>query len=472
MTKWRLLSLPVLVVALALGGASTAGSTTGGAEIDPELTAALAGATDVEVVVTFAHDGAPKATDVAALRDVGITQGFTFQALPMAGVVATADQVDALAQRPEVLSLYLNDELEYDLDESTELIGVDRLRADAKVTRKNGGTAVDGTGATVLVNDTGVDGTHLDHLFPDHLVQNVEAAANPRAWSDLLPVAYVEDVPNTDATGGHGTHVTGIVGGTGARSDRKYEGVAPGADLIGYGSGAGLFLLDVLGGFDYALANQQRYGIDAVTNSWGDTGDRCTPVNPEDPVTFATYLTYKAGMVVVFSAGNSGPSECTITGNYKKAPWVISVAAGDKARNLASFSSRGTAGGGGTFMIDGRTWTWEDRPTLTAPGVLIVSTRTASPIGVIGTDDDLTQIEDPAHLPYYTTLSGTSMAAPHVAGTVALMLDANPTLNPLQVKDIVQKTATSMPSYATWEVGTGYVDAYAAVTRAFTTKGK
>ncbi len=177
-------------------------------------------------------------------------------------------------------------------------------------------------------------------------------------------------------------------------------------------------------------------------------------------------------MVVVFSAGNSGPSECTITGNYKKAPWVIAVAAGDKERNLARFSSRGTAGGGGTFTIDGQTWTWEDRPTVTAPGVLIVSTRTASPIGVIGTDDDLTQIEDPAHLPYYTTLSGTSMAAPHVAGTVALMLDANPTLTPLQVKDIVQKTATSMPSYATWEVGAGYVDAYAAVTRAFTTKGK
>src|SRR5688500_14903970 len=110
MTKPRLLALPVLAVALLLGGASTAGSTTGGAEVDPELTAALTAAADAEVVVTFAHDGPPSAADVAALRDVGIAGGFTFQAHPMAGVVATADQVDALAARPEVLSLYLNDQ--------------------------------------------------------------------------------------------------------------------------------------------------------------------------------------------------------------------------------------------------------------------------------------------------------------------------------------------------------------------------
>ncbi|MBD0328929.1 MAG: S8 family serine peptidase [Thermoleophilia bacterium] len=469
MTKRRFLAPLVLVVALALGGASTAGSSVAGAEVDPALTAALESATDVEAVVTFAHEGAPTAADVALLRHVGITQGFTFRALPIAGVVATAEQVEALATRPEVLSLYLNSELQYDLHESTALIGVDRLRADGKLTRKNGGSPVDGTGATVLVNDSGVDGTHHDHRYPDHLVQNVEAAANPRAWSSLLPVVYVEDVPNTDATGGHGTHVAGIVGATGARSAGKYEGVAPGADLIGYGSGAGLLLLDVLGGFDYAIANRDRYGIDVITNSWGSTGDRCTPVDPEDPVTYATYLTYKAGIAVVFSAGNSGPNPCTITGNYKKAPWVISVAAGDKQRNLAGFSSRGSAGGGGSFTIDGQTWTWEDRPTLTAPGVLIVSTRTASPIGVVGTDDDLTHV-DPAYLPYYTTLSGTSMAAPHVAGTVALMLDANPALTPLQVKNILQQTATPLPSYATWQVGAGYLDAYAAVGQAFKTK--
>ena len=74
---------------------------------------------------------------------------------------------------------------------------------------------------------------------------------------------------------------------------------------------------------------------------------------------------------------------------------------------------------------------------------------------------------EPAYLPYYTTLSGTSMAAPHVAGVVALMLDANPALTPLQLKSMLQATATPMPAYAAWEAGAGYVDAYAAVKRAF-----
>jgi serine protease AprX len=182
-------------------------------------------------------------------------------------------------------------------------------------------------------------------------------------------------VPNTDSTGGHGTHVAGIVGATGEKSGGKYEGVAPGADLVGYGSGAGLLLLDVIGGFDYALTHQKQYGIRVVTNSWGTTSDRCTDVDPDDPINVATKDSYDRNIVVVFSAGNSGPDTCTITGNYKKAPWVI-LAAGDRGRELTEFSSRGSAGCGGTFRADGRKWTWKDQPTLTAPGVDVVSTRT------------------------------------------------------------------------------------------------
>ncbi len=338
-----------------------------------------------------------------------------------------------------------NKALTYDNATSTNLTGVDAVRADAKLTKRNGNLPVAGHGVTVLVNDSGIDGSHLDHRFGPHLVQNVEAATNLHAVSELAPVTYVENVENTDATGGHGTHVAGIVGATGFRSNGKYEGVAPGAKLVGYGSGAGLAILDVIGGFDYAIANKDRYGIDVITNSWGDTDDSCTPVDPTHPVTRATYDTFKAGIAVVFSAGNSGPDPCTISGNYKKAPWVISVAAGDKDRALTDFSSRGTAGGGGQFTLDGKTWTWEDRPTLTAPGNLIISTRTVSPIGVLGTPDDVLAGLEPAYLPYYTTLSGTSMAAPHVAGVVALMLDAKPALTPLQLKAMLQATATPMP---------------------------
>jgi serine protease AprX len=462
----RKLSLLLALLALTVGAPVSAPSAAELAEIDPQLTAALASASgSVEVVVTFKGEAAPTATDVQALRAAGITTGFTFHELPLAGVLATRAQVEALAARPEVLSLWSNRPLQYELDESTALIGVDALRADATLTQRNSGSPVNGAGVGILINDSGIDGTHSDVEFPSHVVQNVEAATNLRAWSDLLPVTYVENVPNTDATGGHGTHVAGIAGGSGVISGGKYEGVAPGAALVGYGSGAGLAILDVLGGFDYAIAKRKLYGIRAINNSWGDTSDSCTPVNPNDPVTRATYFAYKRGIVVVFSAGNSGRSgQCTISGNYKKAPWVIATAAGDKSGALANFSSRGSPGGGGTFRIGGRTWTWEDRPTVTAPGVLIAAARAVSPIGLTGTVDDVDLLE-PQYWPYYTHLSGTSMAAPHMTGVAALILDANPRLTPLQVKEIVQQTATPMP-YATWEAGAGYVNAHAAVRRA------
>lgn len=449
-------------------GAGEAASEEGSASVEPRLESRLNDASGpVEVVVTFEGEGAPTQDQVALLRRAGIDTGLTFRSLPIAGVEATEGQVEELAESEEVRSLYLNRQLDYENDEATDLTGVDDVRSDEKLTESNGGMPITGDGVGVLVNDSGIDGTHADLEYPDHVVQNVEAATNLNALDgELLPVTTVEDVPNTDATGGHGTHLAGIVGATGERSGGEYEGVAPGADIVGYGSGAGLALLDVLGGFDYAITHQSEYGIRVVTNSWGTTSDTCTDVDPDDPINVATKDTYDRNMAVVFSAGNSGPEECTITGNYKKAPWVISAAAGSKEeRTLADFSSRGEKGGGGSFTIDGEKWTWKDQPTVTAPGVDIVSTRTASPVGVIGAPEDLEYI-DPAHQPFYTTLSGTSMAAPHVAGTVAMMLEANPQLTPLEAKAIIQKTATNMPEREQWETGAGYIDAYDAVKRA------
>lgn len=478
MPKHRILLTLALSLAFVLGAVlpASAGMThvqsLTGATVDPLLNSVVSDPlSPVEVVVTFRGDGAPTAAHLGALRATGITTGVTFQSLPIAGVLATKAQIDLLAARPEVRSIYLNRALTYDNAEATALTGVDRVRTDANMIKKNGGLPVDGTGVTVVVNDSGIDGTHNDHKYGPHVVQNVLSSTNLNSLEpSLLPVVYVENVPNTDASGGHGTHVAGIVGATGAQSGGKYEGVAPGASLVGYGSGAGLALIDVIGGFDYALTNQSRYGIRVITNSWGDTGDVGTDFSPNDPINVATKRLYDRNVVVVFSAGNSGPNQGTITGNYKKAPWVITVAAGVKdGTTLADFSSRGRAGVTGTAVVDGKSWTWEDRPTLTAPGVKIISTRAVSPIGVLGTPDDV-ELIDPAYIPFYTTLSGTSMAAPHVAGVVALMLDANPTLTPLQVKQILQQTATPMSGYQTWEVGNGYVNAYNAVDRAFKTK--
>ncbi|MCA1031739.1 S8 family serine peptidase [Bacillus timonensis] len=439
------------------------------AKIDTKLFSLFESKPNLEVIVTFRGEGAPSDTQLQVLRDLGIKNGLTMSQLPIAGVVATLDQVNKLAKNPEVYSIYYNAPVEYENDTGTAITGVDKVRTDDNMRKANGGLPVSGKNIGVVVNDSGIDATHEDLKFGSHVVQNVLASTNLNAISGLLPISYVEDVPNTDSTGGHGTHVAGTVGATGAKSGGKYEGVAPGADIIGYGSGAGIAILDTIGGFDYALSHQIKYNIRVITNSWGTTGDAGTEFDPFDPINVATKRLYDRGIVTVFSAGNSGPGESTISGNYKKAPWVITVAAGTKQGKLTDFSSRGVAGKGGTVEVDGETFTWVDSPTITAPGENIVSTRVIAPTSSLGATDDVEFIE-PAYLPYYTTMSGTSMAAPHVAGVVALILEANPTLSPKEVKNIIMQTGTNMPGYESWEVGAGYVNAYAAVDMAFNNK--
>ena len=450
-------------VALALGATSFDALA---AKLDPKLELLLSSATPLEVIVTFNDAGAPSPASLAKLEALGL-KGVSLRALPIAGVVATPDQVRALAADPEIKSVYWNAPLQYDNHEATELTGVDRLRRDA-TQRAATGLPFTGKGVTVLVNDSGVDGTHKDLQFGDHVVQNVAAQTNLRAQDALLPITYTENVPNTDILGGHGTHVAGIVGGTGASGSPAghFEGVAPGADIIGYGSGAALFILDTLGGFDYALVNQARYGIRIVANSFGNTGDVCTPFDPADPTNVATKALSDRGMIVVISAGNAGAGECTITGNFKKAPWIVTVASGDKQGRLNEFSSRGAAlgAGGGTVEVDGELLSWSDRPTITSPGSGIYSTRDSlsDPTGYAGFDAEAAEI-GANNAVFYTKLSGTSMASPHISGIVALMLEANPQLTWREVKRILQETATNVPGLEPWEAGAGYVNAHAAV---------
>lgn len=458
-------SLVLSLVSLSFAPSSTAASVDK-AVIDPKLTEALTAnpSSPVQAIVTFNGDGAPSESNVQLLQQLGVLTGITLQSLPMAGIVATVDQVQALAASPDVRSIYLNKPLTYYNYDATQMTGVDKVRTDSAMTKANGGLPVSGKGITVVVNDSGVDGTHKDIEFGKNLIQNAMGSTNLNSLSSLLPVTYTENVPNTDTNSGHGTHVAGTVGGTGAMSNGKYEGVAPGASLVGYGSGAALLVLDALGGFDYSLTHQFAYNIRIITNSWGTTGE----FDPQDPINIASKKAFDRGIVVTFAAGNEGPGEDTHN-PYAKAPWVISVAAGDKQGKLADFSSRGVKGKTGTFTIDGQTWTWEDRPTITAPGVDIISTRVIAPVSSLAAMDDVNTIE-PAYLPYYTLMSGTSMATPHVAGIVALMLDANPSLSPSEVKEILQQTATNMPGNEPWEAGAGYVNAYASVDRAFQTK--
>ncbi|MBJ6116952.1 S8 family serine peptidase [Pontibacter sp. BT310] len=431
-------------------------------KLDSELKNLLQTTTgSVGVIVTFHGNTAPTPAHLQLLNTLGITKGVTFKSLPIAGVLATATQIAALEQNSAVRSIYLNKKLSYFNYNGTHLTGVRKLRTDKEMIARNNGMPVSGKGVGVMINDSGVDGTHDDLKFGTHLVQNVLGATNLNSLDAMLPVTWLENVPNTDNNSGHGTHCAGSVGGTGAKSGGLYEGAAPGAHLIGYGSGAALFVLDAIGGFDYALTHQYQYGIRVISNSWGTSGD----FDPNNPVNVASKMAYDRGIVSLFAAGNEGPSSDTHN-PYAIAPWVISVGAGDKDGRLADFSSRGVKGEGGTFTMDGETWTYENRPTIVAPGVDIVSTRVIGPVASLEVQQDVEKL-DPAHVPFYTHMSGTSMATPHAAGIVALLLEANPSLSPAQVKEILQKTATNMPGHESWEVGAGYVNAYAAVDHIF-----
>ena len=463
-TTSRLKSRTFRVCAIA-AGLMASGVSLADAHLDPALLTKMTAAlpTDqLQVVVSFEQSGPVTAAQRGALQALGIDRGITMRTLPIAGALATPAEIRALAQRDDVASIYFNAPLRYFNKEANQMSGVERA-----VTHPgdfNRAIPFSGAGVTVLVNDSGVDGTHDDIKFGDHLVQNTQGVTNLAAVDSMLPITYLEGIPNTDWGSGHGTHCAGTIGGTGAKSNGLYRGVAPGADLVGYGSGAVLLILDAVGGLDYAATNQFSYDnpIRVTSNSWGSSG----PFDPMNPVNIATYELYKRGIVSVFAAGNDGPGEDTHN-PYAQAPWVVSVGASEKDSVLTSFSSRGKRGEMGTFtMPDGREWTYFNQPTIVANGVDIVSTRTLTgALPATAAEQDANGIA-PAHLPFYSHMSGTSMATPHVAGIVALMLEANPHLNPAQVKDLLERTATNLTGRLAWEAGAGHVNAYAALAEA------
>ena len=458
--RFRTFKISAIAAGLLASGVALAD-----AHLDPQLVSkmAAAGATDeLQVVVSYKQSVPVTAAEIADLKALGITKGITMRTLPIAGALATPAEIRALAKRDNVASIYWNAPLRYMDAEANGLSGAARTVGNPGDYSR--AIPFSGAGVSVVINDSGIDATHMDLQFGNHVVQNTQGVTNLAAYDTMLPITYVEGVPNTDWGSGHGTHCAGIVGGTGARSNGLYRGVAPGASLVGYGSGAVLLILDAVGGLDYAATNQFSYAnpIRVVSNSWGSSGT----FDPTDPVSIATYELYKRGIVSVFAAGNDGPGEDTHN-PYAQAPWVISVGASEKDAVLTGFSSRGKRGETGSFtMADGSSWTYINEPTIVAPGVDIISTRDLEgALPPLEAQHDAETL-DPAHLPFYTHMSGTSMATPHVAGIIALMLEANPHLTVSQVKDIIERTATNMTGRLPWEAGMGHINAYAAVAEA------
>jgi serine protease AprX len=473
----RLMLIPALLAAAAActdfdnaaAPAAPAAALASAAGVDPALSTLLAGASPTDrlvVIVNFdpARTSAGAVADAARGLGAGVMQ---FKHLSMVAALATPAQVLSLSGLAGVEGVFANGTERLLLRES-----VASIRADAAVA-----AGYTGKGIGVAIMDSGINGLNPDVAFPGKTAANVKFIADfsdateddgtPRPGGGLV----VENLANTDNTSGHGTHVAGIVAGSGASTVGAYRGVAPGAHLVGLSVGEGLSIvnLSILQAVDWLIENAARYNVQVVNCSWGSTG----AFDPADPVNEAMSRLHDAGITVVFAAGNEGPEPNTLNRRSVN-PDVISVAASCKIgvldptnsqtqcddgrrRVLANFSSRGVAGD--------PMW----HPDITAPGVLIVSTRAYASVmtGLDAPDDLQTCNIGVQNLANYTCASGTSMASPHIAGVAALMEQAsNGRITPDQTLAVLRATARPLAGYAEWEVGSGYVDAYAAAVAA------
>lgn len=316
----------------------------------------------------------------------------------------------------------------------------------------------DGSGVGVAVIDSGVTAWH------DDLSSSTSTTGEPSGQRVVNFVDFVAGGTAAYDDHGHGTHVAGIVAGNGFDSSGARTGIAPGADLIvlkvldGVGRGR---ISDVIAALDYAVQHRVEYRIRIVNLS---VGAMVHESSESDFLTLAAKGAVEAGLIVVAAAGNEGKDRSgriryggiTAPGN---APWVLTVGASSHGGTIdrsddtvASFSSRGPTA-----------FDFQSKPDLLAPGVGIESLSapgsylySSKPQYLLGGT-----AVNPA-LPYMS-LTGTSQAAPVISGTIALMLQANPSLTPNAVKAILQYTAQARTDYDALTQGAGFVNARAAI---------
>ncbi len=343
--------------------------------------------------------------DLVGVRFTHVFNGFSAR--------VRRESLESLRKLPGVTGVWVDQEVHAALAQSVPLIRADQVWSQY---------GDQGQGITVAVLDSGIDYTRPD----------LGGCLGPGC-----KVEYGKDLINQDSDPmddfGHGTHVAGIVAANGT-----VKGVAPMARLWG---------IKVLDQYGNGLDSTIIAGIETATNPDGDPGTQdgariinlslAGAGNPDDPVSQAADNAMAGGTLVVAAAGNFGPDYDTI-GSPACARQIVTVGASDKSDHLASFSARGPA-----------TTTYQIKPELVAPGVSITSTV---PTG------NCTYC-DPSGL---KSLDGTSMAAPHVAGTAALVLERYPAWTPAQVKAALMQKSIDLSAGA-FVQGSGRIDALNAV---------
>jgi serine protease AprX len=304
---------------------------------------------------------------------------------------------------------------------------------------------ITGRGVGVALIDTGV--ARVEGLNGANIVNGPDLSFE----SQDTALRYVDKF-------GHGTHLAGIIAGTGSITNGVpdgFTGIAPGVKLtsikIGVSNGA-VDVSQAIAAVDWAVAHRNddpANPIRVINLAYGTDGTQDYRV---DPMTFAVENAWRKGIVVVAAAGNGGLTAKLANPAYD--PYVLTVGAADTQNTVdagddtvAAFGSRGSTARG----VD-----------IVAPGRSIVSLR--DPGSQIDTDYPGARVG--------TRLfrgSGTSQASAVVSGAVALLVQARPTLTPDAVKSLVKLSARSVKPLTALDNGVGRLSVWDAYQRAIPT---
>lgn len=439
-----------MLVCLLGASPGLAASSSGGShlKLDQKLNARAQSGTGKSRVILILKAGEDVSSQVNALggrigRRLGLLNGLVVE-LPNQALTRVADH-------PGVISMHWDRPVSQSLNQASVTIG-------ARAVKQTLG--YDGSGIGVAVIDSGITAWHDDLTYTG-------ASTLVKTEGSQRVAKFVDFVNGRESTyddNGHGTHVSGIIAGNGYDSRGAHAGVAPGAHLVGLkvldSMGRGV-ISSVIAALEWTVVNGAAYNIRVVNLS---VGAAVTQSYNTDPLTLAAKIAVDAGLVVVTAAGNLGRNSegspqyggILAPGN---APWVLTVGAyshqGTIRRTddiMAPYSSRGPT------AID-----YAAKPDLVAPGTGIVSL--SDPASTLYVTKAAYLLDGTVALDYkpYLSLSGTSMSAPLVSGSVALMLQANPHLTPNLVKAILQYTAQVYTGYDALTQGAGFVNTKGAV---------
>jgi len=382
-------------------------------------------ATNDNLTLLVDYDHKPNLMDIQNLNSDGAEVVYVAKYIDTIIVHMNFMDVSKLTKRPEVVMIEDNTEFTITLDTAVPSIGADKAKKDF---------GANGKGVTVAVIDTGIDAKHmsLDDMDDNPLTNDSKVIG----WYDVINNRLTPYDDN-----GHGSHCSGIIAGTGAPS-KKYVGVAPGAKLVGVkvlssaGSGSNT---GVIQGVEWVIDNKNKYNISVISMSLGSQAIPFITNNGRSAESRLLDTAMDKGITVVVAAGNAGPRYETI-GPPGDAEKVITVGSVRDNHILSTYSSRGPVGIPGHMYV---------KPDVCAPGENVISVKANS-------------------LNDYTSASGTSMATPMTAGTVALILHAKPSLTPTEVKNYLTKNAGQDKKIGTQQTpnndyGWGVINAYATI---------